>query len=116
MILICENCGKHVQVHEVPEVKSCTDCTETETISTVSDLEDGNQVLFGDRKMPLKVGDITESVYKEDGVITVIKEAMLSGPRGGQVVLQECQSGRLRVSVGGFNGPRYTVNNLRRVV
>lgn len=79
-------------------------------------LEPGMDVLFRDRKEACTVEAVDyHDSPKQYGDVTVVAEAVVRGPRGGDLLLELCESGRIRLRVGQREYmPAYTVRNLRR--
>jgi len=115
----CPDCGTWVTATvldgTVDEASAlCSDChgERGEVPVGFGDLREGDRVLLLDRTEPLTVASILNEGY-EQGRVTVVAQAGLSGPQGGTITLEQCATGRLRATVS--SGPRYTIDNLRRV-
>jgi len=79
-------------------------------------LEAGMAVVFRDRTEPCIVQSVEyHGSPKQYGTVTVVAEAEVAGPRGGELLLELCESGRVRLRVGQRDyTPAYTVRNLER--
>lgn len=81
-------------------------------ITTLSLLAEGTAILYGDRSEPVMVADLETNVNEASERYEVRHRAYCDGPRGGDLVLEELDSGRIRSHRKGGSEGR-TVDRLR---
>lgn len=82
-------------------------------IQTLRDLERGDALIYDERTEPVFVREVETRLHEEHRIITIVHRVRCDGSRGGTVVLEELQSGRIRSRRNDDESEGRTVTDLR---